>query len=198
MPRRRPYTQTVRQQKTEETRQRIVDALIELHQEIGPNQTTVAAIAERAGVQRLTVYRHFPDESAMLEACSSHFLTLHPPPDFSKWDVSRASDRFIRQGLTELYDYYASISPMLDRLNRDAPDNPILLNVMNRFGDYFTQLAQALQKALEGEVRRSATENTCLHIVQFTTWQSLDRLGLNSKAKAKLALQWLDGVSVRK
>ncbi len=87
---------------------------------------------------------------------------------------------------------------MLDRLNRDAPDNPTLTEVMNRFGEYFTQLARVLQTSLEGSARRAVTRTTCLHIVQFSTWQSLDRLGLNNQAKAKLALQWLLGASVQR
>ena len=54
---------------------------MELHQALGPAKTTISAIAERAGVQRLTVYRHFPDERALLSACSSHYVVANPPPD---------------------------------------------------------------------------------------------------------------------
>ena len=51
-----------RAERQQETRRRI-EATIALHEEIGGG-TTITAIAERAGVSRLTVYRHFPDERA--------------------------------------------------------------------------------------------------------------------------------------
>ena len=68
-----------------ETRQRIVDATVDLHRELGPLRTTISAIAERAGVQRLTVYRHFPDDRALFGACSSQWRAAHPMPDPSAW-----------------------------------------------------------------------------------------------------------------
>src|SRR5262249_54522395 len=81
--RKRTYTKTLRAESEESTRQRIVDALVELHEELGPSRTTVSAVAERAGVQRLTVYRHFPDEPSMIRACSAHWAQLNPLPDLA-------------------------------------------------------------------------------------------------------------------
>ena len=67
------------------TRARIVEAIMHLHQDVGPRHTTVSAIARRAGVERLTVYRHFNDESEMFAACSHRYLELNPPPQPADW-----------------------------------------------------------------------------------------------------------------
>jgi AcrR family transcriptional regulator len=85
----RRYTQRARGDQVAGTRARIVDAIMSLHGEIGPRHTTVSAIAERAGVERLTVYRHFQGEDEMFEACSGRYLELNPPPDPSAWAEER-------------------------------------------------------------------------------------------------------------
>src|ERR1051326_5965603 len=85
-PSRRPYRQRKRAEDQAATRRRITEAAMELHELIGPAGTTVSAIAERARVQRATVYRHFPDERSLFAACSAHWATLHPAPDPSTWE----------------------------------------------------------------------------------------------------------------
>ena len=65
-----------------ETRQRIVEATVELHETIGPAKTTIKAIAERAGVRRATVYDHFRLQ-VLFEACNAHYYERHPMPDLT-------------------------------------------------------------------------------------------------------------------
>ena len=77
----RKYELKRRAERQEQTRRRIVEATVGLHESVGPARTTVSAVAERAGVQRLTVYRHFPDERALLAACSGHWIASNPTPD---------------------------------------------------------------------------------------------------------------------
>src|SRR6476469_8330030 len=81
----RKYELKERAEKQAETRQRIVEATAALHEEVGPARTTVAEIARRAGVTRLTVYTHFPEDEELFGACSAHFMSQHPPPDISVW-----------------------------------------------------------------------------------------------------------------
>ena len=69
----RRYELKERARRQAETRQRIVDAAVELHTSVGPARTTISAIAERAGVERHTVYAHFPDEPTLFRACSTHW-----------------------------------------------------------------------------------------------------------------------------
>src|SRR5918999_1407529 len=77
----RTYEPKERAKRQDETRQRIVDATVALHEEVGPARTTVAEIARRADVSRLTVYNNFPDEYELFAACQRHFLADNPPPD---------------------------------------------------------------------------------------------------------------------
>ena len=90
----RPYKQDKRAKQTGETRQRIVEAVVELHRTVGPANTSISAIADLAGVQRLTVYRHFEDDAAIFRACTSHYLALNPPPDPVAWqNIADAAER---------------------------------------------------------------------------------------------------------
>src|SRR5688500_10745162 len=103
----RKYELKKRAEAQDETRRRITEATVELHGTIGPARTTISAIAERAGVQRLTVYRHFPDERALLGACTSHWRERHPPPDPGPWTAIEDPRERAERALGELYGWYA-------------------------------------------------------------------------------------------
>ena len=100
----RKYEMKRRARRQEETRRRITEAAVRLHQALGPAKTTISAIAERAGVQRLTVYRHFPDERALLSACSSHYAAANPPPDPEPWTRIPDPEDRLRRALAETKD----------------------------------------------------------------------------------------------
>src|SRR5690349_24642428 len=102
----RKYALKVRAEKQAETRRRIVEATSALHEEVGPAQTTVAEIARRAGVQRLTVYNNFPNETELFEACGEHSMRLNPPPDPSSALAIKNPDVRLRAVLRPLYDWY--------------------------------------------------------------------------------------------
>ena len=84
----RKYELKDRARKQEQTRARIIDALIELHETVGAARTTVTEVARRAGINRMTVYQHFPTEADMVTACTTHWIELHPPPDVQAWGRS--------------------------------------------------------------------------------------------------------------
>src|SRR5919106_215329 len=77
----RAYRKRLRAQQEAQTRRRITEAAVKLHGTVGPARTTIKGVADEAGVQRATVYRHFPTEESLFEACSSHWRSLNPPPD---------------------------------------------------------------------------------------------------------------------
>ena len=104
---RRTYELKRRAERQDQTRQRIVDAAIALHTTVGPARTTISAIAERAGVQRHTVYSHFPDERTLGLACSGCHVERNPLPDVTVWRGIDDPEGRLRLGLTELYAYYA-------------------------------------------------------------------------------------------
>ena len=95
----RVYRKRARAESEEETRLRITEAIMNLHEKVGPARTTVSAIADLAGVQRATVYRHFPDVEAQVDACSTHWLSLNAPPDPSAWPEIGDPDERLRVAL---------------------------------------------------------------------------------------------------
>src|SRR5688572_8391494 len=97
----RPYRKRRRAELEEQTRLRITEAAMELHGSIGPARTTVSAVADRAGVQRATVYRHFPDEESLFAACSSHWTAQNPRPDLAAWAETEDPDQRLRTALGE-------------------------------------------------------------------------------------------------
>src|ERR671915_1215643 len=99
----RKYEMKRRARRQEETRRRIIEATVELHQTVGMARTTISAIAEKAGVQRLTVYRHFPDERALFHACTGHWRAANPPPEPGPWSQIADPHERLGMALAEVY-----------------------------------------------------------------------------------------------
>lgn len=189
----RSYTLRERAKSREETRLRIVEATMHLHEEIGPRATTISAIAERAGVQRLTVYRHFPDEMAVFQACTAHWLTLNPPPDPAAWADRRGMDR-LAAALAAHYAYYRATRRMWTAAHRDAADVPALQGPMQAFSAHIAAIGAALADDLAPRPdRRKFLSATVVHALAFTTWEQLEALGLGDGDKAGLACAWARG-----
>jgi AcrR family transcriptional regulator len=164
----RKYELKQRAEQVEETRRRIVEATSRLHLERGPAATSIAEIARRAGVQRRTVYNHFPDDATLFEACSAHWRALHPPPDPAGWTD-------VRQGLRELYAWYRETEPMTANVLRDAEALPSLRAVMEPgFGSYMAAVRDVLGKEAG---RGSRVEAAIRLVTDFHSWRSLAPLG---------------------
>jgi AcrR family transcriptional regulator len=157
-----------------ETRRRIVEAAVALHGTVGPLATTVSAIAERAGVERETVYRHFPDEPSLFAACTTHYMALHPAPSFQAWreisDPLRRTERVVR----DVYRYYAETEAMTASVLRDAQVAP------DRVGSSFAAFHSAARRQVLEAWRRGPGHTAGLraaigHALRFSTWQSLVR-----------------------
>jgi AcrR family transcriptional regulator len=173
----RKYELKKRAATQQQTRQRIVEAAVELHETVGPAQTTISAIAERAGVQRLTVYRHFPDDESVFRACTRHWYEGHPPPDPSAWESIRGPSDRLRTALADVYAYFRHGEPMLTRGTRDLPHVPALAKIVSEFEmPYWERVRQVLIDgwAVEGEQRDVVTA-AIAHATLFSTWQSLVR-----------------------
>ncbi len=116
----RKYELNRRAERQAETRMRIVEATVGLHTSVGPAQTTVSAIAERAGVQRHTVYAHFRDERELFDACSAHWAARHPFPDSARWSDVEEPMRRLRVALDAVYEWYERVGDDLERFKRDS------------------------------------------------------------------------------
>lgn len=183
----RRYQLNKRAQDQSETRRRIVDATVALHREVGPASTTISAIAERAGVQRLTVYRHFPDNRQLFLACSERNTELNPPPDPSKWARVPEPAARLKSALTDLFAYYRRAEPTLRRVLPDARVMPELAEVLAPMQQYFDSLADLLVAAWEVPPERlRLLRAAILHSIRFETWSSLSELGLDDDEAVEL------------
>lgn len=116
----RTYTKLKRAEQEAETRQRIVEATVDLHAELGPVRTTISMVAERAGVQRHTVYAHFPDDRSLVMACSAHAMARDPLPVPEEWSGVNDPGVRLERALTALYAWYARNARLMASVLRDA------------------------------------------------------------------------------
>jgi AcrR family transcriptional regulator len=172
----RTYELKQRAQRQAETRQRIVEATVDLHRELGPARTTISAIAERAGVQRLTVYRHFPDERSLFQACSGHWAVQHPRPDYSRWVVLDDPSERLRVALREIYSYFRATEEMTANVRRDLPELPALREVAAPYAQYWETVQTVVDRGWKVRGHRRALVRAVIgHAVAFETWRSLAR-----------------------
>jgi AcrR family transcriptional regulator len=173
----RKYEMKKRAERQRETRLRIVEATVELHRTRGPANTTVSEIAKRAGVNRLTVYNHFPDTTDLLKACSRSWTERHPAPDPKPWaQMSDPQDR-LRAALRELYGFYAHTEPMRGNVLRDAETMPELAALLEgSVVPYLGAVRDLLAEGWEvGNDRRKRLLATIKLAIDFHTWRSLER-----------------------
>lgn len=188
----RKYTKRRRAQQEADTRHRIVSAAAALHGEIGPRDTTVSAIASRAGVQRLTVYRHFPDDQALFEACTAHWLEANPPPAPADWHDLIEPEQRTRTALVALYAYFRRTSEMWRLVHRDRDDVPALRAPLRGFGQYLEGIREDLFSTWSPGRRRAKAVRAVLgHSLKYPTWRSLDGEGLSDHEMADLAVACL-------
>jgi len=192
----RKYTKSRRAEQQDETRNRIVEALVVLHQELGPANTSVKAIAEKAGVQRLTVYRHFPDEASMFQACSAHYMELYPLPNMADWAAIEDPVNRSYDALFAFYKYYQQTSAMWNSVYRDIDKLDALQGPMSQFESYIDQVCDDLVNSwrLKGNAKKHL-QLTLRHALRFSTWLSLERSQLKDDKKAELVNAWLACIS---
>lgn len=154
-------------------------------------------MAERAGVQRLTVYRHFPDDTALFRAGTSQWLVDNPPPDPGQWRSVAGTER-VCTALVALYGYYRRTRRMWTAAHRDEAEVRALRQPMKKFHDYLAAIAVDLADglALSGN-RHNRVTLTLHHAVQFETWHSLSSQGANDRTSAELVVTWLSGLTDR-
>jgi AcrR family transcriptional regulator len=193
--RKRRYRKRERARQEDETRRRITEAAVELHGTVGPAKTTISGVADRAGVQRATVYRHFPDERALFEACSGHWIAANPFPDLAIWARLADPDERLRVGLAELYSWFERGEQMLEKTTRDVAVVPALEPAMAAAAAWSEAAAEALMRGRpERGSRRRRARAAIGHAISFATWRSLVReQGLAPAAAVDLMVGLVDG-----
>jgi AcrR family transcriptional regulator len=172
------YNLKARAERHQQTRQRIVETAVELHGAYGPAQTTITDIAKRAGVQRQTVYNHFPDELSLLKACSAHNRTLNPPPDPEPWKLIADPQSRLRRALAEVYAYNRRNEQMQANVTRDAQANPNVGKVFEARIKHQERMRDALGAGFleQGDGQRHKQLYGALWVaLEFQTWHTLVR-----------------------
>jgi len=172
----RRYRKRLRAEQERQTRQAITEAAVKLHGTVGPARTTVSAIAEEAGVQRATVYRHFPDEQALFRACSGHYMSMHPLPDPARWAEVADPGARVREALADVYRWWDETEDMMSRVIRDAPLVDSMSEQIEARVAFFDHVAETLMRGrgLRGK-HRARVEAAIHHALALSTWQSLVR-----------------------
>jgi AcrR family transcriptional regulator len=187
-----------RAESVDATRRRITEAAVHLHTTVGPSQASLSAIAEAAGVTRVTLYRHFEDADELFAACMSHWRALHPPPDTAAWETVDGLEPRLRRAIRELYDWYRANADDLYPIYRDAAHTPASNRARRRATN-----EQAAEAILAG-IRVGAEEGrrlraVVLHVVGFWTWRSLAvEGGLSPRAAVETAVGFVLSARSRK
>jgi AcrR family transcriptional regulator len=190
----RPYRMKRRAESQEQTRLRITESAVALHGTLGPSRTSMSAVAEHAGVRRSTLYRHFPDEAALFDACTAHWSASNPPPDLTVWSSIDDPDERVTVALGELYSFYGRTEAMLENLFRDEIAVPMVRERFAAFRGYFALAHDTLMagRGLRGAARLR-TRAVIGHAIAFSTWKSLARdQGLDDSVVVELMSALVD------
>lgn len=177
----RRYEKKVRATQEQATRMRIVDAAIDLHGTVGPARTTISAIAEQAGVRRATVYRHFPDERALMLGCSGTWASRNPPPDPSGWAAEADPEVRLAGALDALYSWYERVEPMLTAVLRDADAMPIIheIQAQGRL-QYLARVEDILATGWGARGRAARRLRATIGLaLDFLAWRGLHERGVS-------------------
>lgn len=183
----RKYKLKRRAERQKQTRQRIVEATVGLHTTVGPTRTTIAAIAERAGVERPTIYRHFPTLEDLFGACSSHGWKTNPAPDTEPWLAISDPEARLRHGLAQLYAFYERNQHGMWVILRDLEDMPELRPFASHRIAHRKRVCEVFVGAWpECDRRPKLLAAAVAHAVDFFTWRSLRRQGLSNEEAVEL------------
>jgi len=161
-----------RAERQDQTRQKIVEAAIVLHQTKGLMATTMLDVAAQANVGRATVYRHFPDEMALVGACSGQYFERHPLPDPEPWRLIQDASERLLLGLRETYTFHRETEPMMSRILAEARDHPLVAP----YHAHWQRAAGALADAWSVTSQRKAPFHAALVLaLSFDTWRTLVR-----------------------
>ena len=184
----RKYELKKRAKQMGETRRRITEAAIDLHGTLGPSRTTLSAVAERAGVERRTLYRHFPTEADLFAACSADYFDAHPWPDLDSWSAIRDPQERLVRALDDLYAYYERTEPMFTNVLRDVDVLDFARDAMAPLDVYLDDATEILVSGRGARGRkRELLKGALRHALSFSTWHSLATNGITRADAVKLS-----------
>lgn len=170
-----------------ETRERIIEATLALHDEQGVAATSFLDVAKRAGLGAATVYRHFPTAGSLVAACGAHvWKDMDPPvPEHARGvfrDVAGREDRLER--LVEAVDRFYLRGA--HRLTAAHADRHVIAEL-----DQFLSAVEAGVGALVDEAVRddplpAPVRPLLLALTSFPVWTALRRLAGDDPERRRL------------
>ena len=137
-------------------------------------------VADRAGVQRHTVYAHFPDERSLLMACSGLHAEREPLPSPEAWEAVNDPSVRLEAALTALYGWFGRNEQLVAAVLRDAEHHALLREITQfRMGPKVSGIAESLSGGLRTEGMAALTL-----ALSFHTWRTLTRDGGLDQASA--------------
>ncbi len=183
------YNLKQRAERQQETRRRITEAAVELHSTVGGRQATISAIAEKAGVQRRTVYNHFPDEVSLVSACIAHYSAVDPLPDPESWAQITDPEMRLRSALAEVYAYYRRNERLLANFAAAAHESPNVREAAKPFFGHWERVGDVIADAWEtSDGQRQLLLRAAVDLaLDFQTWSTLvRRRGLDDEQAIEL------------
>jgi AcrR family transcriptional regulator len=104
----RRYHSPLRADQADRTRQAVLDAALELFAAQGYAGTTVAELADRAGVSPQTIYQSLGGKRGLLEALIQAAIAGDPTPDAARWEVVERT-RDARRRLRMMVEYSCAV-----------------------------------------------------------------------------------------
>lgn len=194
MAERKTYELKRRAEAMASTRRRITEATVALHQSVGPARTTVSEIARRAGVDRVTVYRHFPDEAALFRSCAQHYAARNPLPDPARWTELADPRERLRRALAAVYGYYDRNEALLANVTRDAEHMPAVRAAGAYRRQWLADVEQGLAQGWDGDIEQVA--HAVALAIDFRSWQTLVRKrGLSTRQAIGIMLAMVRGAA---
>jgi len=139
---------------TDETRQRIISAALQLFGQVGYSQATTRAIASAAGVNEVTLFRHFGNKKNLLFACTQAFNETSFAASFEADLTGDYADDLLSMATRQMDDTRANLD-MLRVMLCDSRNVPELREALlsgargnlSKLSAYFQQQVKA------GEIR---------------------------------------------
>jgi len=184
----RSYQLGKRAASIEETRRRIVDAIVALHAERGVVATTALDVARRADVAVGTVLRHFPSLDAMVRACGPvvHAHLRFPTP--SIFDGVTDLDARLRRLCEETFRAYERGARWIASAAPDVDKVPALAEGIAQLDARRRALVDAALAPFgaSDDVRRLAVALT-----MFPVWQAMIAAGFDTPDAAATTAELL-------
>ena len=193
----RKYNLGKRAQSVDETRRRIVEAIVALHREQGVADTTHEDIARRADVAVATVYRHFPTVGDAVPACGAHILELTQPPTPADVLAAASPEERLARTLEAIFSFWGRIAPWQEKALCDAAKVPALAESVRQGNEYHRAIVTMALGELSGgddDVRMATA------LSGFYAWKAFHDQGLEGQAAeivTKALLGRLTGAGAR-